>query len=250
TTMLILTYHSLDTSGSVISLAPEVFAGQMACLADGGWRGVSLGEAVEHRDAEGSWPERTVALTFDDGYENFYESAWPVLRRHGFSATVFLVSGHVGGSNDWDAPPAGLGERRILSWSQAAELARAGIEIGAHTRTHPDLRRLPAEQIKEEVAGSRVEIEDRLGRAVESFAYPFGGTSRAAVEAVGGEFRAACTTELKRANGEPPHQLPRIDMYYVRSSKGFARLLDGRLDNYLAVRRLVRRVRGALFAGA
>lgn len=241
--LAVLTYHSLDTSGSVVSVAPEAFAAQISALAESGFRGVSLREALIHREMRNTWPEGSVALTFDDGYANFYEEGAAALAARGFSATVFVVSGHVGGRNDWEPPPARLGSRPMLSWSQLSELSSAGIEIGAHTRRHRDLRRLSTPEAMDEIGGSRAEIEDRLGRSVESFAYPFGYASPDALEIVRREFRAACTTVVRRAGREPLHELPRVDMYYLRTPRQLLRLLDGRLDHYLTIRRLARSAR-------
>jgi peptidoglycan/xylan/chitin deacetylase (PgdA/CDA1 family) len=242
----ILTYHSLDTSGSVVSVAPSDFADQMRALADSGYRGIALREATAYRAATDAWPDRCVVLTFDDGYANFHEAALPILMRCGFAATIFLVSAHVGGQNDWERPPVRLGARSMLSWSQVAELCAAGIEVAAHTKTHPDLARLSPTAAEEEIAASRAQIEDRLGRPVESFAYPYGSVSRPAREIVAREFRAACTVELKRADGEAMHELPRVDTYYFRSARRFARLANGELDRYLAVRRWGRLMRRTL----
>lgn len=244
--LAILTYHSLDTSGSVVSVTPQAFADQMSAIADAGFRGVSLREAIDHRAARGQWPERSVALTFDDGFANFHDAALPVLTRHGFTATVFVISGHVGSRNDWDDPPPGLGVHEMLSWPQIAEMSAAGIEIGAHTRNHKDLRQLSTAEAQEEIGGSRVEIEDRLGQPVESFAYPFGYVSPTSLEIVQREFRAACTTVLRRASAEPLHELPRVDMYYLRAARQLSQLLEARLDRYLTVRRLARMARATL----
>jgi peptidoglycan/xylan/chitin deacetylase (PgdA/CDA1 family) len=242
----ILTYHSLDESGSVVSLSPQAFADQMGALAGLGFRGVSLGEAVAQREARGTWPERTVAITFDDGFANFHEEALPVLDRHGFTATVFLVSGHVGGRNDWAPPPPGLGERPMLSWAQVREAVEAGIEMGAHTRTHPDLRALGRAAADDEVRSSKREIEERTGRPVACFAYPYGYLEAGAVDLVRREFRAGCTTVLRRAGNDEPHLLPRVDAYYVRDRDALERAVTGRLDSYLAFRRLGRSARALL----
>jgi peptidoglycan/xylan/chitin deacetylase (PgdA/CDA1 family) len=242
----ILTYHSLDTSGSVVSVAPEDFARQMACIAESGYRGIALREAVAHREAMGDWPDQSVVLTFDDGFRNFYDEGMPVLERHGFTATVFIVSDYMGRRNDWEIPPAGLGSRAILKWSEAVELSANGIEIGSHTKTHPDLRRLSEAEAQQEIVGSRIEIEQRLGQRVESFAYPFGEANPFAREYVEKEFQAACTTVLQRANGEPLHNLPRVDMYYLRKDHRLEQLLNGKLDRYLTVRSLGRTVRRAI----
>lgn len=242
----ILTYHSLDTSGSVISVAPQQFAEQMACLTELGFGGVSLHAAVTYRDTHGAWPEQCVVLTFDDGYANCYDAALPVLVQHGFTATVFLVSDHMGGRNNWSPLSPGLGLRPMLSWEQAAALSAAGLEIGVHTKTHRDLQRLSPDEAEDEIVGARDNIASRLGRPVESFAYPFGSVSPASLEIVQRAFRTACTTVLKRAGHEPLHRLPRVDMYYIRSLPMLRRLLTGQLDRYLAIRRWGRSVRRVL----
>jgi peptidoglycan/xylan/chitin deacetylase (PgdA/CDA1 family) len=245
-TIPILTYHSLDPSESVISMHPDSFVDQMDCLAENGWHGTTLRDAVEKAVGTGKWPDRTVVLTFDDGYENIYQFARPVLARHGFGATVFLVTRHVGGESSWAEPPPGLDVQRVLCWDQVSDLARSDWEIGAHTLTHPDLTRLPEDELEREISSSRVEIEDRLGAAVTSFAYPFGYTSTAVAALVARHFRAACTVDLRRARGEALHLLPRVDTYYVRDSRNLRRLLTGGLDAYLAIRHLGRRIRAAM----
>ncbi|MGH9802056.1 MAG: polysaccharide deacetylase family protein, partial [Blastocatellia bacterium] len=232
----ILTYHSIDDSDSVVSIAPQTFAEQMKALAESGFRGISLGEALAYREANWRWPESCAVLTFDDGFANFYETAMPEMARHDFTATVFVISGHVEGRNDWDAPPAGLSSQRMLTWRQVKELSEQGIEIGAHTRTHPDLRRLSEKQLEEEIAGSCAEISDRTGQAVESFAYPYGHLNRQAEEIVRRTVRSACTTELRRTKDEPMHLLPRVDMYYLQSPRQLQSLIVGKLDGYLTVR--------------
>jgi peptidoglycan/xylan/chitin deacetylase (PgdA/CDA1 family) len=233
----ILTYHSLDTSGSVISTAPQRFVEQMRCLAQLGVRGISLREALTAREATGRWPQRSIGLTFDDGYANLYEHALPELSRHGFTATVFLITDHVGGQNDWAPLPPGLSRLPMLSWAQVRELAALGIETGAHTRTHPDLGKLSEDEVTRELTGAQTEIAERVGQAAESFAYPFGSTSAVALRVAARQFRTACTTVLRRASNEPLYQLPRIDMYYIRKPRDLSRLLQGKLDRYLALRR-------------
>lgn len=246
--LTILTYHSIDDSGSVVSVAPQVFADQMKALSDAGFVGVSLRQALTHRKVNGSWAQRCAVLTFDDGFANFYETAMPEINRHGFNATVFVISGHVGGRNDWDAPPAGLGSQQMMNWQQVRELSDMGVEIGAHTRTHPDLRRLSEKQIEEEIAGSCADISDRIGEAVENFAYPYGYLSRPAEQVAQRTVRSACTTELRRVDSEPLHLLPRVDMYYLKSPNQLPSLVAGKLDGYLTVRRLGRTVRQVLSA--
>jgi len=243
-------YHSLDTSGSVVSVAPKMFADQMSCISDMGFRGISLSDAVSHLEANGSWPSKSVVLTFDDGFANFHENALGPLTQYGLSATVFLISNYVGGQNTWDTPPEGLGTRSMLNWEQVVEVAAAGVEIGAHTHNHPNLRTLPDARVDYEIVESRIRIEDHLNSRVESFAYPYGAVSSAAARVAAREFRSACTTVLRPAHREPMHLLPRIDMHYVRSLNSFRRLLIGHLDHYLTARRWGRTVRRALIPGS
>lgn len=221
----------------------------MAYLAGVGIRGISLRDALNYRDSNGSWPEKSVVLTFDDGYENLHQGALPVLARHGFTATVYVVSSYMGGFNDWERPPTRLGKRRILTWEQAGELAAAGVEIGSHTYSHPDLRRLTSGEVEHQIRSSRDQIEKRLKTSVDTFAYPYGSLNRASANLVKREFRAACTTRLKRAQGDPLHRLPRVDMYYVRSLDHLRRLSMGELDRYLDVRRMGRAVRKVVSSG-
>jgi len=220
----------------------------MSYLSEKGFRGVSLCEALNHRNQHDDWPEQAVVLTFDDGFANFHDEAFPILSRYGFTATVFIVSGYMGRQNDWERPPEALGSLPILSWSQAAELSKAGIEIGSHTRTHRDLRYCSLQEATAEIAESCADIRLHLGLEAESFAYPYGSVSNLVQKLVAQDFRAACTTELRRANGDPLNLLPRVDMYYLRSIRKFADLLNGQLDQYLTIRRCGRLARRVLAA--
>jgi peptidoglycan/xylan/chitin deacetylase (PgdA/CDA1 family) len=242
----ILTYHSLDTSGSVVSVRPELFVEHMKAIAELGFRGISLREALASREASGEWPRECVVITFDDGFANFHEEALPVLTSLGFSATLFLVTGHVGGRNDWASPPGALGERSMLTWKQVSDAASAGIEFGAHTRSHKDLRELTEAALDEEIRSSKREIESRTAEAVTSFAYPFGYFDARTVAAVRRDFRAACTTVLRRADGDDVHLLPRVDAYYVRTGAELALIASGNRDTYLTLRRIGRSIRSKL----
>ena len=168
----ILTYHSLDDSGSVISVAPHLFYRQMEALAASGVKVAPLAELL-------ATPAPAVALTFDDGFHNFAVAAAPVLARFGFPATVFLVSGHCGGSNDWASQWPGIPRLPLLDWDAIRELGRAGFDFGAHTVTHPDLTKLADDRAREEVLSSKRQIEDATGRPVRCFAYPYGAAPAA-----------------------------------------------------------------------
>ena len=241
----ILTYHSLDDSGSVVSVAPALFARQMAHLAANGWQTLTFADAVE-RLRDGTVPERHVVVTFDDGYRNVYTEALPVLRRHGFTATVFLVADYVGQDNGWPGHAPPMGRLPLMGWEEALEMQGHGIELAAHTCTHPDLTQIVPAKAEAEVARSKSEIEVRTGAAVTTFAYPYGLCGDDVMEMARRHFRGACTTRMGRARpGDDPHALDRIDMFYFQRPALFTALPAPLLDPYLRVRQLVRDLRSS-----
>lgn len=247
----ILTYHSLDESGSVISVSPGLFRRHLEVIRDCGLRGVSLGEALASRRDRQTWPEATVALTFDDGYTNFFDMAAPALVEFGFGATVFAVSGHVGRTNDWAPPPPHVGEQAIMTWDQLRELVASGIEVAAHTVSHPDLRRMSPARVEQEMKESKERIEQEIGLPVPCFSYPYGRYDAVSVRSAADIFEASCTTSLRRASlGDRLELLPRIDAFYVQKPELLRRAILGELDGYLTVRRWGRTVRTRSLAGA
>ncbi|MEX5214718.1 MAG: polysaccharide deacetylase family protein [Nitrospiraceae bacterium] len=243
----ILTYHSLDTTGSVISTAPMVFRQQMQWFHRHGFATISLVQAARLLTLKQPFPERTCVLTFDDGYDSVYQEAFPVLQQYGFTATVFLVTAYCGKTNDWPGHRSPIGDRALLSWPHIAEMAGHGITFGSHTNTHPDLVRISRDQAAHEVRVSKQTIEDRLGRKVETFAYPYGRYNRATVDLVRTNFSVACSTTLgKTAASADPALLPRIDMYYLSSQRLMASLPSIRMDAYLALRGVLRTVKHTL----
>jgi peptidoglycan/xylan/chitin deacetylase (PgdA/CDA1 family) len=241
-----MTYHSLDESGSVVSVSPAVFEAQMAGLAEAGLQVLSLRQALDHRRGTGDWPESSAVLTFDDGFANLYEHGLPVLLRHGFGATVFPIANHLGGINDWDPPVPGLGCQTMLSWDQLLELAGHGVEVGAHTLSHADLLDLAPEALEREIVGSAEALATRLGEPVQAFSYPCGRVGEPAVAIVRRAFRAACTTVHGRASGEPLALLPRVEMYYYRNQRDLRPLVTGRCDRQITLRRWMRAARRCL----
>ena len=241
----ILTYHSLDASGSVISIRPEAFREQMESLAETGARVAPLHAVCETPGA--------IALTFDDGFRNFFEHAFPVLQRFRFPATVFIVSGYCGQQNNWPSQPKnnGIPAADLLRWSEVEELARAGIEIGAHTVTHPRMSLLSPQETEEELLRCRAAIEDRIGSPVRSFAYPYGESTPEVRAAVRRHFQWACGTRLSYLSPDSEAvDLPRIDMYYLQKRFWFEGLRRKRGSAYLYARGLLRALRQGLGNGS
>ncbi|RJX36453.1 MAG: polysaccharide deacetylase family protein [Desulfarculus sp.] len=190
----ILMYHSIsdDLRGTALpklKVSPRAFARQLDTLARRGYAAVTLGRALGP-----GCPPRAAVLTFDDGCRDFYTTAWPLLRARGMAATVFLVSGQIGGHNAWDLAK-GLPREELLDAAQIRELAGQGVEFGGHGHSHQDLTGLGEAELAAELADCRRTLSELLGRPPEVFAYPFGlhdQRVRAAMAAAG--FRAACTT--------------------------------------------------------
>jgi len=135
----VLTFHAVDDQPSVISFPPRLFERGMALLYDCGFHALSLLEVVERLRQGLPFPERSFAITFDDGYQSVYQHAFPLLQRYGFSATVFLAVGENGNHTGSERLPS-MCERSMLSWHEIREMHYRGMTFGAHTLTHPALR--------------------------------------------------------------------------------------------------------------
>lgn len=239
----VLTFHDISDTRSPTAVSPGAFAGIMDALAAGGWRTLDLdGLLAGHR--HGAWPARSFFLTFDDGFASVAEVALPALRRLGFSATVFVVSDWVGRTNDWPGQPDWVPRRPLLDWPDLASLAAEGIAIGAHSMSHPALTGMEPDSLSREVAGSLRTIEDRLGLAVETFAYPYGKTSTEIEALAGRTYRAAFGTQLAFATPRSRRMaFERIDAHYLTGS--LARGLESAwVAGYLSLRRLGRGLKG------
>lgn len=233
----ILTYHSLDDGGSVISVAPEIFARQMQSLADAGIPVVPL-EDLRH----GVAPQ--VAITFDDGYRNLLDHAVPVLERLGFPATVFAVSDWCGRDSGWPSQPPAVPRRPLLDRDALRAMGRAGWQIGSHTCSHPQLTTLDDAALERELADSRACLEEALGTPVESFAYPYGTLDARVRAAAARHFELACGTRLAYLDaGDDPFDLPRLDMYYFRAAPDLSTLFAPARRSYVALRAMLRACR-------
>ncbi|MBZ5605972.1 MAG: polysaccharide deacetylase family protein [Acidobacteriia bacterium] len=228
----ILTYHSIDESNSAISTSAHDFERQMDALAGSSAAVVPLGEV---RDRPGS-----IALTFDDGFRNFRTAAAPVLERHKFSATVFIVSGFCGNNNRWPGQCRDVPELPLMDWDEVREISSRGFSVGAHTVHHPDLRALPESEALREMADCKAEIEQQLGGTVTQFAYPYGSVPAH----VRPPFELACGTRLSYLRpGADAIDLPRIDAFYLRAGPSAGSLFSARAAAYFGGRAILRNLR-------
>lgn len=232
----ILTYHSVDESGSVISIPEQAFRRHVRWLASGRVRVLPLDELIEAPDDADA-----VAITFDDGLESFGRIAAPLLRDHGLPSTLFVVTDAAGATNVWrGGADAGIPTFGVLGWEELGRLAEHGVTIGAHTCNHPNLALVDPAVGEDEIVESRSRLVRELGIDVTTFAYPYGAVNDAARDVVAREFRYGVTTRFATlAPSDDRALLPRLDSYYFRA--------PGTLESW-GSRRF--RVRIGLLAGA
>ncbi|MEY9942384.1 polysaccharide deacetylase family protein [Streptacidiphilus sp. MAP5-3] len=177
-----LMYHSVDSDEQdpyLLTVSPERFARQMDWLHRRKLRGVAMSELLRAH-AEGA-AAGLVGLTFDDGYADFPREVVPVLRRHGFTATAYVVAGRMGGHNAWDADAP---RKPLVTIAQVRAMASAGVEIGSHSLSHRRMKGLPAEELALETRRSKELLESVVEAPVAGFCYPYGLFDDAAIGAV------------------------------------------------------------------
>ncbi len=235
----ILTFHSIDDGGSVLSYRPQHFEQLVRRLRAHDLPLLSVEGLLR--------AESGVALTFDDGMRSVATEALPVLREYDAPATLFLTTGYVGSKNTWPSQPAGAPVFDMMTWDEVGACVESGVAVESHTVSHPDLAAASTAQIEDECAGADEEIERQLGVAPSLMAYPYGAYGPAALEVVARRYRAAVTTRLAYL---PPgglsatwrYEVPRLDTYYLQSASRMDLTAPG-TKAYLAVRRSLRALR-------
>lgn len=166
----ILMYHYLSTPPANadkvrldLSVSPENFEAQLKWLKENGYATIRLDDLYENLAHGAPIPKKAVILTFDDGYRDFYENAFPLLKKYGFSATVFVISDYINSGN-----------AMYLTWPMVTEMSKAGISIESHSRTHLDLRGRSYDKLIWEILGPIEAIEAYTGKRPRFFCYPMG----------------------------------------------------------------------------
>lgn len=227
----VLLYHSVaataDPRFAEWAVTPEQFATQMDVLAAGGYRAVTVAELTGWLwDRRGRLPQRVVAITFDDGFEDFYRTAWTHLRRNGLTATVFVTTGRVGSTSAWLARE-GEGDRPLMTWAQLDEIAAGGIELGAHGHTHVQLDTVSRSRAVAEIEMSQQTLSAAVG-PVASFAYPHGYHNRLVRHAVrrAGFVSACAVGDGLAASADDRFALTRAVVRRSTTIESFTRILD------------------------
>lgn len=214
---LVLCYHAVsETWPAALSIAPDRFDEHLALLRRRGLRGVTFTEA-----ATGAAGPDSVAITFDDAFRSVYAHAFPLLRRHGFPATVFAPTDFPDGRRplawdgtaQWGTGPH-AGELEPMDWDELGELAQEGWEVGSHTCSHPRLTSLGAAELRDELVRSRETCAARVGRPCTSLAYPYGDVDGRVAEAAGVAGYTAAGALDGRLERLGPLRYPRVGVYH------------------------------------
>jgi peptidoglycan/xylan/chitin deacetylase (PgdA/CDA1 family) len=230
-----LTYHRIGhIPHDPFCMTPADFEQQIRWLAERGAL-VSLDQVERFVRDEDNLPPDAVLITIDDGYHSTYAQAMPILRRYGAPAVAFVTAGLIESRE-----PDNAAQDRFMTWDELAQLPDANIAVGSHAHNHRSLGALPPGEAAEEAERSRALLEQRLGRPVRSFAYPYGTR---------GDFTPATETLLRKAGytiafnsmhgairpGDDPVSLPRVKVEAGDSFWMFKRLCQGAMDRWRIV---------------
>lgn len=243
--LAILTYHSISSEAGPTSISPAIFREQMNAIASADVDVVDLSFVERWLAGDEALRRRTIAITFDDAFRDFADCAFPELSRHRFASTVFVPTAVIGGAENWIG--ANAPQRPLMDWRTIKDLSRQGVSFGSHTRTHRNLTSLSSDDLRQELADSRKELEDAIGSPAPHFAPPYGASNEAVREEIARHYDLSVGVKLGEArNTSPRFDLPRIEMHYYRDGGRWRAFLSGDGRLYLEARRAARRVRQAL----
>jgi peptidoglycan/xylan/chitin deacetylase (PgdA/CDA1 family) len=201
----ILLYHQvidLPTQRKQIGLPVQLslFKQQMAYLYRIGFQCVCWDQFINQIQNRTRLPGKNFILTFDDGYRDFLDNAWPVLARYGFTATIFLVVKSIGSVSNWHGQ-SGNASLPLLSWEDIRTLQLNGMNFGSHTLTHPRLTGIDLDRAEKEITESKSILQDHLGDVIDLFSYPYGSSNPTIQKIVSSSgYKAACGVDRGRTN--------------------------------------------------
>lgn len=227
-TLPVLLYHSVDDDPPAwiapFTVGRRAFVRQLDEIARSGRVVVPLERAVAAMSGGAPLPEQAMVLTFDDGFCDFYDVVFPELEARSLPATLYVTTGALTGGVGSLLPPA-----RMLTWQHVAALAEAGVEIGAHTCSHPQLDVVPTHVAAAEITGSKHALEDALGRSVNAFAYPHGYSTVAVRRLVrdAGFSSAAAVLNTLSSPADDSYKIARLTLRADTSEARFSSWLSG-----------------------
>lgn len=234
----ILLYHSIDTSGSPISVSPQNFAWQMGWLAKNGWFTMTLDELLQLMKAN-RMPKKRVVITFDDGFRNNLTEALPALSAFGFTATVFVATETVGRTNSFVT--SRMPQFPMLGWEDLRKLAEAGWQIESHGHTHTNLPQLDYSELCWELQISRDWLQKQTGVYANHFCYPRGKFNETVLHAVqDAQYKSACSLRVGLVKTTSnPWTLERLAINDRVTPMHFKALLSEPYSQFAALRRSV-----------
>jgi peptidoglycan/xylan/chitin deacetylase (PgdA/CDA1 family) len=199
----ILNYHKVDDFYHSLSIPPEEFEEQMKYLSENGFTTITPDQLMAYLNHDRELPENPILITFDDGYLDNFTNAYPIMKKYGFTATIFLVTNKVGH------------EGNFMTWDQVRTMQKDGFVFGSHTVSHAALTKVSREQGMMELTDSRKELEQQLGVKARYFAYPTGAYNRQIEDMVKqAGYKAAFTIRYGQAGTESnPYALERIPIF-------------------------------------
>ena len=241
----VLMYHSISDEGGPTSIPGPIFAEQVKALADTGYHIADFVDLVDWRDGGKALPKKTAIITFDDGFMDFRDTAWPILKEFGFSATVFVPTDCVGDAESWDGanePP-----RKLMDWSDILALHKEGVQFGSHSLNHANLTQLDNESLNLQLRQSRSNLENALDQPVDVFAAPYGAVNKTVLAAIADYYDIAAGTGLGRMDESADiFNVPRLEMHYFRNIALWRKYLEGKAGPYLTFRKIARSLRQAI----
>jgi len=237
----ILTFHSVDGSGSALSYPPKTFNRLLDALERSSIPILGLDSLLRPDTSCG------VALTFDDGIRTVFTEALPILRSHSAPAHLFLTTNSVGKTNRRPNQPRSTPVFEMLRWSEIEVLQGMGMRVEAHTASHPDFNQLSDAAIRAECESCDETILSRLGIRPRYFAYPYGRSNARVRAFTRSRYAGSLTTDLRMLRRqEDTAALPRLDAHYLRHELIFGNLRALHTSAFLAFRRALREFRNKL----
>ena len=203
----ILVYHSISNDESSLSLSINEFEKHIAYLKDRNFETINF-------DQINSAKKKQIIITFDDGYKDLISCVLPILKKHNFSATCFIVSSLLGKKNLWDVGKKNFVQKDLMNLNDTREWVDNGMFIGSHSHNHLDLTSLNNDKITDELTYSKKILEDKIGVKIKNFSYPYGKVNNLVYQKTKEIFEKATTTNRGRfdINSHDFHLIPRIDM--------------------------------------
>ena len=242
--VLIVTYHAVGPRPSPVVVTPHRLEADLTALLENGFRLVSLDDCADWLSGHRELPARSAVVTFDDAYASVVLEALPILTRLRVPTTVFVIGGRIGNDNQWAGQWRSVPRMPLADAAQIRDLIAAGLSIGSHTWSHPDLACVDEATLQAEICDSADRLEQAFATPIRHFAYPYGRRSEQAIAMVRRRYRTAVNAQPGLvASDDDPYDLNRADCEDVPIALKLRLNDPPLLTPYLAARSSLRRVR-------